>query len=279
IYVHVKAYGPGGQSYVVDADFLEGDTTDHRSGAFAKLEEYQRRIYKFEAGGSASALRFPIDAGFRTHVVYGYVRDHQQMGAMAVKGEDGWNKPSLGAPRAQDVNLDGKRIRKGVQLYNAGTWPMKGVHYSNLRKDMLDDGGFPFGYVHFTWGLPVEYFKQITGEYLAEETYLGRIRRVWKPIPGKENHWLDCTVYSDAVADGHLGLNTLDDDDWQALAAEYGVGLGSVMADEGLFTPPSVRMAKAKAAVSSDVDTNGAEDEKDDQPVRAGFTSSHGDLS
>ena len=251
IYVQAKAYGPGGQSYIVEADFLEGDTSRHDGGAWLKLDEWSSKKFKFETGGRHGLVRLAIDSGYRSHVVYTWVRQRKHI-AMAVKGADGWGKPSLGAPTNVDINMAGKRIRKGAQLYTVGTYPLKAAHYTALRKDMNADGTFPGGYVHFTWGLAEAYFKQITGEFLSEETYRGRPRLVWKPIPGKENHWLDCTIYCDAVADGHLALPTLDDTDWVRVAADLGVNLAPGLADEGLFTPVAAQISKQKTAAEAD---------------------------
>jgi len=45
------------------------------------------------------------------------------------------------------------------------------------------------------------------------------VRRVWKVRSGEENHFLDCTVYNDALAD-YLGLSRMTTDEWAALASE-----------------------------------------------------------
>lgn len=245
IYVVLKAYGPNNQVYTIDADFLEGGTDLPNEGAWEKLSNYCAQSFKYENGGSAKVVRFGVDSGYRSHVVYTWCRQRREF-AMALKGDDGWNKPALSAPTNVDIALNGKRIRKGAQLYKVGTYPLKATHYDSLRKTMTSEGQFPPGYVHFSWGLSEEYFKQITGEFLSEENYRGRPRLVWKPVPGKENHWLDCNVYADAIAD-YLGVPRLEDDDWKTVAAELGVNLDPTLVDDGLFTPVSVKLAEANA--------------------------------
>jgi phage terminase large subunit GpA-like protein len=246
IYVLLKAYGPNAVTYTVDADFLEGDTSVPGAGAWLKLDQYCRREFKYEMGGRARPVRFGVDSGYRSHVVYTWCRDRRDF-AMALKGADGWNLPALGAPKLVDIALNGKRIRKGAQLYTVGTYPLKAAHYDRLRKVMNDDGSFPPGYVHFSWGLSEEYFKQITGEFLSEETYRGRPRLVWKPVPGKENHWLDCNIYCDAISE-YLGVSRLENDDWAGVAQDLGVGFEQQILDDGLFTPEVARRAASKPA-------------------------------
>ena len=55
--------------------------------------------------------------------------------------------------------------------------------------------------------------------YLGNENFKGRVRRVWMVRKGEENHFLDCEVYNDALAD-YLGLSRLTQDDWANLAAQ-----------------------------------------------------------
>lgn len=253
IYITVKAYGPNSQTYIIDADFLEGDTSLPNEGAWLKLADYCAQSFKYENGGSAKIVRFGVDSGYRSHVVYTWCRQRRSF-AMALKGADGWSKPALSAPVNVDIALNGKRIRKGAQLYTVGTYPLKAAHYDLLRKQMASDGTFPPGYVHFSWGLSEEYFKQITGEFLSEENHRGRPRLVWKPVPGKENHWLDCNIYCDALAE-YLGVSRLDDDDWKKVAADIGVNLDPGLVDEGLFTPTSAKLAEAKSKEVDDVPT------------------------
>jgi phage terminase large subunit GpA-like protein len=47
----------------------------------------------------------------------------------------------------------------------------------------------------------------------------GYPKRVWQPMPGRENHYLDCRVYNMAAAEKLL-LDTLTDADWARLRSE-----------------------------------------------------------
>lgn len=219
IYWEVKAYGPDRQKWVVDAGIIEGETNDPHSGAFLELARVHEREWPDAYGGKRKVDAFGVDSGFRTHVVYTWCRG--RTGAFALDGRDGWSKPALGLPTEQDIDFNGKRIRKGVRLWPVGTWPLKGAHYDDLRKEGVKAGQEkdPPGYCHFGTWLDEVYFRQITAEYLASENYRGRVRRVWKVRGGEENHFLDCTVYNDALAD-YLGLSRMTTDEWAALASE-----------------------------------------------------------
>lgn len=219
IYYEIAAYGPDRQKWIVDAGVIEGETNDPHSGAFLKLDEIYARHWPDAYGGTRKVDAFGVDSGFRSHVVYTWVRG--RVGAFALKGLDGWSRPALGTGTAVDIDFNGKRIRNGVHVWGVGTWPLKGAHYDDLRKEGMKAGQErdPIGYVHYGTWLDEVYFRQITSEYLANENYRGRIRRVWVPRKGEENHFLDCTIYNNALAD-YLGLSRMTADEWAALAAE-----------------------------------------------------------
>jgi phage terminase large subunit GpA-like protein len=143
----------------------------------------------------------------------------------AIDGRDGWGKPAIGAPSLVDIDLAGHRVKKGCRIWPVGTWPLKGAFYADLRKDGLKAGAEvdPPGYCHFGSWLDEGYFRQITAEYLAEESYRGRPRKFWKPRGSeRDNHWLDCTVYCWALAE-FLGLSSLTPAEWARIARGRGM--------------------------------------------------------
>ncbi len=244
IYYEVKAYGPDRQKWIVDADILEGETNDPHGGAFEKLTEIYEKSWPDAFGGYRRADAFGVDSGFRSHVVYTWCRG--RAGAFALDGRDGWSKPALGMGKAVDIDFNGQRIRNGVHLWPVGTWPLKGAHYEDLRKEGVKAGREkdPPGFVHFGTWLDETYFRQITSEYLANENFRGRIRRVWKVRAGEENHFLDCTIYNDALAD-YLGLSRLTADEWAALAAQRCAP--EIVKRPDLFSPQPLAVQKPGA--------------------------------
>ena len=224
IYYEITAFAANRESWVVDAGYLDGDTADSERGAFTALTEVYERDYPDAFGHRRRVDLFGVDAGYRSNVVYNWTR--RRPGALALDGRDGWARPPIGAPAPVDISIDGRKIRKGSTVYAVGTWSLKAGFYSDLRKDGRKAGAEmdPPGYCHFGDWLDEVYFKQITAEYLADEKVRGRSKKVWKVKFGGENHWLDCRIYNLALAH-HLGLGTLTEAQWAALARMRGVDL------------------------------------------------------
>jgi phage terminase large subunit GpA-like protein len=241
IWVSIKAFAPNRESWVVDAFYIDGSTETPGSlhdapdsgNAFSSLL-HKTIGHEFpDAFGRTRPLdALGIDSGYRSHVVYATVRAnlrlHPSTGhdiLYALDGRDGWGKPPLGTPSLVDIDLAGHRSKKGVKLWPVGTWPLKGTFYADLRKDGMRAGAEvdPGGYCHFGTWLDENFFRQITAEYLAEETYRGRARKVWKiRASERDNHQLDTAVYCLALAE-HLGLSNLTPAEWSRLAKERGM--------------------------------------------------------
>lgn len=247
IWVEVKAYGKDRQRAVVDVLWISGGTEDPQRGAFAELSEVYARTYADAFGNRRAVDLFGVDAGYRSHVVYTWCRNHPK--AMALDGLDGWNRPPIAAiPKKVDIDLGGKRIKKGAELWSVGTYSLKATFYTDLHKEGVISGQphNPPGYCHFGTWIDEEYFKQITAEYLTEPKKLrGRMQRSWDPRPGRENHLLDCAIYNDALAH-HLGLDRMKEADWQYLARVRGVPLEALAPD--FFAPEPIKVAAAQPA-------------------------------
>ena len=250
IYVEVLAIGADRQSWVVESLFLDGDTSDPEDGAFAKLTTVYEREYPDAFGNRRRVDVFGVDSGYRSNIVYTWCRN--RVGAMALKGVDGWSRPALGTPTLQDVDFGGRKIKKGATLWTVGTWPLKASFYSDLRKEGLKSGKEldPPGYCHFGSWMDEVYFRQITAEYVTDERFKGRTRKVWKLKFGEENHFLDCRVYNLALAE-FLGLSRMTPDDWQILARERGVP--EEFSKPDLMSPTSVHLAAVSAPKTQSV--------------------------
>lgn len=262
IWVQVKAFAPDRQSWVVDAFYIDGSTESLGSlndlpdcgNAFSSLlHQTIGREFPDAFGRTRTLDALGIDAGYRSHVVYATVRANQRLHPntgqdilFALDGRDGWGKPPLGTPALVDIDLAGHRSKKGAKLWPVGTWPLKGTFYADLRRDGMRAGAEvdPPGYVHFGSWLDEAFFRQITAEYLAEETYRGRPRKVWKiRASERDNHQLDTSVYCLALAE-HLGLSSLTPAQWAALARERGMAESDALA---LFSTDRVAEIEAEA--------------------------------
>lgn len=241
IWVMVMAWGFDKQSWVVEAKFLPGDTTDHHSGAFAALhEEVYARDWPDAWGRSRRLDAMGIDSGDnqdgRAHAVYLFARTRH--GVFATRGVSGWSAPALGTPSRKQVFVGGKRSG-GVDVWPVGTWSLKSVWYTNLEKDTLRDGrpiAIP-GAVHFPLWADEQIFIQITAEFLDTKRINGRPHQEWKPIGKRPNHLLDCAVGNMAMAEAAL-ISGRTPEQWAALARER--GLPEKMSEPSLFAPPTV---------------------------------------
>lgn len=261
IWCEILAISPDRQSWVVDAFYIDGsteapgsisDAPDSGNALSQLLHKTIGRSFPDAFGGTRNIDALAIDSGYRSHVVYATVRQNQRLNpntgndmVFAVDGRDGWGKPPIGTPSLADIDLAGHKVKKGCKIWPIGTWPLKGAFYADLRKTGLKAGAEvdPEGYCHFGTWLDENYFRQLTSEYLAEDTFKGRSRKYWKVRGGSEtdNHFLDCRIYNLAIAE-YLGLSSITPAEWSELAKERGMPAADV---PGLFKP------KASPAVVS----------------------------
>jgi phage terminase large subunit GpA-like protein len=92
IWFEVVAYASNGESWSIEHDFLEGETTDHKAGAFEKLAEVYDRSFPDAFGGTRPIDCMAIDAGDggRSNQVYDSGRGRAR--AFAIKGVPGWTR-------------------------------------------------------------------------------------------------------------------------------------------------------------------------------------------
>ncbi len=234
IWVEIVAYSPNRESWVVDALYLDGSTEAPDGEAFRQLEEVLERRYPDAFGNTRGLDALGVDSGYRAHVVYSWTRAHQKIhpdtgreSVLALKGIDGWGKPAIGTPSLVDIDLDGRKVKKGARIWSIGTWPLKAAFYADVRKEGIKSGAKedPEGYCHFPTWLDENYFRQITAEWLTDEKIRGKISRVWTLRSSeRDNHFLDCRVYNMALAE-HLGLSQLTDAEWKAIAKSRGIAV------------------------------------------------------
>lgn len=263
VYYEVIAVAPDRQSWTVDADFLVGSTetvsgldVGGEPNAFDLLKSrVLKREYPDAFGGKRRLDALGVDSGYRSHIVYAWVRNNQELHLdtgldliYALDGRDGWGRPAMGAPSLVDLDLAGQRIKQGAKVWPVGTWPLKGEVYGHFRTTLESQpSGEQTGVCHFGAWLDEAYFRQLTSEALEDVISKGRhLGRKW--VARGENHWLDCRVYNLALAE-HLGLSTTTQDEWASLARRRGMPKEAIA--EGLFAPRRETPAQVEAPISA----------------------------
>lgn len=245
IWLEIVAWTPDRRSYLVDALYIGGDTASADAPVFAQLraETIDRRFTDaFDRERRLDAVA--IDSGYRSNVVYAWVRHnqtpHPDTGrdlVLAIKGDKGWGRPPIGTPSLQDIDLGGRKIAQGAKVWPIGTWPLKTSFYLDLGKQRSAETvtEAPPGYCHFGGFADEEYFKQLCASHLEDIKVRGRpAGKRWVDL--RENHFLDCRIYNMAMAE-YLGLSLMTPAEWTALARHRGVP--DEVTRQDLFTAPA----------------------------------------
>lgn len=207
----VVAWGRKRESWSVGYFIINGDTA--REDVWNELTEFSRRYFEHSSGAWLPISRFAIDSGFATQQVYNWVRKQPLNFAMAVKGTDSSVTP-LGLPTRVDLNINGKKLRRGAKVWAVGTSILKSELYQFLRLTQNEDESFPAGYCHFP-KYDSEYFKQLTAEQLVTKMVRGYQKREWQKTR-ERNEALDCRVYARAASIS-FGIEQFTETKWRNL--------------------------------------------------------------
>lgn len=248
LYVEITGWTPDRRTYTILAAYLNagtpekpGDTSDPDDPCWTRLTELHATPLADAFGGKRRIDATGIDCRYNAPVVYNWVRCNH--GAFAIRTEEGWGRPPLAAPQYVDYDWRGKRMRKGVQQWKAGSYNLKSRFYSYLNREtsIADDGAIiaPPGFCHFGSFLPEGYFRQLTSEYQGKDKAGSRI---WKQRE-EDNHWLDCRIIAMALAfSPTFDIEHRPEQFWRDLAYERGA--------PATVLPPLLRAADAVAAAT-----------------------------
>ncbi|AUS02250.1 terminase large subunit [Vibrio phage 2.096.O._10N.286.48.B5] len=217
IYYEITAWGRRKESWSIEKGYIAGDIdTDEMKDVIHHMAD---RLFKSDTNMDMPIERTCIDSGYKSQRVYAIVREFGNDKLVAVKGEKEGNLATIiGTPTPVDVNIDGTRFSRGLMLWKVGVGVTKEQFYAwlNLAKptdeDLKDGKLYPSGYCHFP-EYDEEYFKQITAEqFMRVENKRGFVSYSWEKLR-KDNHFLDCRVYSRAGAE-MLQISRMIETDW-----------------------------------------------------------------
>jgi phage terminase large subunit GpA-like protein len=194
----VVGYGVGEESWNVDFRILHGDTS--AAEVWKDLDDLRATIYEHESGHALNIAATGIDSGYRTQIVYDYVRKCKGQRVYAMKGVTGPGRPIISQSRGKSGGKD----RRKVDLYTVGVDDAKILLSSRLK--ILEHGA---GYCHFPVARDEEYFLQLTAEKMVTKYRRGFPYREWVKTRTR-NEALDCRIYS------HATLKLLNPN-WEAL--------------------------------------------------------------
>jgi phage terminase large subunit GpA-like protein len=221
----VVGWGKDKASWSIDAGVLPGDTSNlvgqpNAPSPWVRLTEFLTRTYRTDSGAELPIAMLAVDSGDQTQTVYNWARQHPSNRVMATKGS-ATAKSLVGSPTPVDVKVSGKKIKRGCQMWPVGVDIAKTELYGWLKlrrptdEEREQGAMYPHGFCHFPEH-GADYFKQITAEQLVKTKVRGRTVLAWQPIPGRENHYLDCRVYARAAA-AIVGLDRFRQADWESL--------------------------------------------------------------
>lgn len=216
----IWAFGPGRRREFVERIEVFGSISD--KATWKKLDEQVSRDWITEDGRSLRLARVAIDSGDgdSTMEVYSWARRHPGF-AMAVKGRHAItaNQP-IGSPSWQDVTVNGRKMKRGVRLWNIGTSMLKRELFGLLELEKPVDGeAYPDGYVYLPDGTPDEWIKQLVAEELRIiRLRNGGFRNEWHKTRDR-NEALDNAVYARAVAFS-LGVDRWTEAHWAKVRGE-----------------------------------------------------------
>lgn len=227
IYYEALGWAFGLENWSLDHGFLPGATDVPGEGAWRLLEDYAKRTFVLAGGKAIGFDQICVDAGYNTEAAKAFCRRSAKR--LPVFGREGWTLPILGrsAPIHHSLGKTARQKRRkiaGEDAHLVGTFGAKFSFYGFLRASIHQaeetaKGQTPDpvrGRIHFGRHATSDLFDMLTSESIVMEVRGSVPRRVWKVMPGRQNHWLDCRIYNRAAAEA-MALDSRSQADWLAL--------------------------------------------------------------
>lgn len=166
--VGIESWGPGEENWQVDYIVLFGDTIEAQ--VWQDLSSLLNRTYKNNRGTVLPISAMAIDSGYRTDMVYSFVKKHSARRVYATKGMARAGLPIVNKSTKKRTGRDPRPVR----LFIVGVDGAKGVIYHRLQH--IEPGP---GYRHFNNELDQEYFEGLTAEKIVTKFKRGFEFREW----------------------------------------------------------------------------------------------------
>jgi len=191
----IVGWGPGEESWVVDARVLPGDP--QRPEPWQALDALLAEPFDHELGAKLSVACTCIDtAGHRTQYAYDFCRTRSHQRVYAIIGRDGGDRPLVSAVSHKGSGTE----RRKVDLYTIGTDPCKALLYSRLKLTEKGPGFVHLPLAHksgdtFRDGVDEEFIAQLASEKLITKHKMGVPHMQWVQTRPR-NEALDMFVYA-----------------------------------------------------------------------------------
>jgi phage terminase large subunit GpA-like protein len=217
IEVEVVGWGYGKESWSIAYYVLPGDTSSPDNPVWSELARLLEKQFPDQNKAMHPIRMTAVDSGYNTQTVYNFVRRQNQARVIATKGQDSL-PTAVGIPKAVDVSIKGKQIKRGLKLWSVGVSMLKSELYSllNLEAPLKASDNFPPGFCHFP-EYPEDFFKMLTAEQLVVRYSKGFRKYEWEKLR-ERNEALDCRVLARASA-AVFGIDRFTPAQWDDLDA------------------------------------------------------------
>lgn len=216
----VLGWGRRKNSWLVDYIVLNGDTA--REEVWVQLDQIIGTMYRHESGNYLQIRRVCIDSGYATQSVYAWARNHSKSLVSVIKGSSISDGPPVAEASAVDINISGKKLKRGIGVHSVNVFRFKSEFYGWLKQNPPTDEGrdageeYPVGFYHY-YEQSEEYFKQLTAEQLITRVVKGYSKMDWNKVRDR-NEALDTWIYGRAAAH-MLRMDHYKESDWAQLEA------------------------------------------------------------
>jgi len=242
LHVHLWAWGPGEEAWLVSRLVIYGNTLVPESGAWPDLDTLLARGWKHASGATLYVSASSIDSGDgqTAEAVYAFVRKRKDRRYMATKGVASEGKEIFSQPKPSvDVNARQKAAKFGLKPYLVGTERAKDLVLGADGGGRIKLTGSGPGRLHWFRTVTPEFFEQITAEVKAPAK--NSKKRVWQKKAGARNEDLDCMILAlHASRHPRVKVHLAGEADWVALRSRVLQGKLELASESTATAPANV---------------------------------------